>query len=59
MRFIIFMHEEKFHNSFSLTFFFFFFPSYNSMHIEEDKKGECFDKKVKTIFEELKEILPG
>lgn len=29
------------------------------MHIEEDKKGECFDKKVKTIFEELKEILPG
>lgn len=57
MRFIIFMHEEKFHNSFSLTFF--FFSSYNSMHIEEDKKGECFDKKVKTIFEELKEILPG
>lgn len=58
MRFIIFMHEEKFHNSFSLTFFF-FFSSYNSMHIEEDQKGECFDKKVKTIFEELKEILPG
>lgn len=57
MRFIIFMHEEKIHSSFSLTFFFFF--SYNSMHIEEDKKGECFDKKVKTIFEELKEILPG
>lgn len=50
------MHWEIFHNSYSFLTAFFFF-AHNKLY--EGEKGKCFDKTVKTVFEDSKEILSG